>query len=419
MPHRFTRSIVSAIGLLVCFWGMWMSGRAGYSRLLSNRVKREDAPIASVSQAIRLSPSDPKAYYDRGRALSKTGQLAEASKDFQIAVALRPEDYLLWLRLGYTRAKLDDQEGALAAYREALRLAPYYAQPPWYLGKLLLQAGHRDEAFAELRRAVASNPKFLPETLNLAWTAYDQDPHAVEQAIQPQTTAARLALAQFFTKYGKATEAVELFRGSSIPIKDRLPLLNALLAGKRFIEAYELWASGREGSSEGHTSGIAKIIDGGFESEISLDDPGFGWQIAGNLQTGRISLDTNEPRRGRYGLRLDWNGDSNPSLPLISQLVLVEPKTRYRLSFAGRTLELLTIGLPVVTVTDASSDDERVLEQPKAFPRGTSGWQDYMIEFATGETTSAVLISIRRQHCSGPCGIFGHLWVDDFSLERL
>jgi hypothetical protein len=86
----------------------------------------------------------------------------------------------------------------------------------------------------------------------------------------------------------------------------------------------------------------------------------------------------------------------------------------------ARTQDLLTIGLPIVTVADASGDNGSVLGQSTPVPRGTSGWQNYTVEFATAETTSAVLIVIRRQDCKGgPCPIFGIFCVDDFSLEKL
>ncbi|MFN2500340.1 MAG: hypothetical protein ABR557_14770, partial [Pyrinomonadaceae bacterium] len=122
-------------------------------------------------------------------------------------------------------------------------------------------------------------------------------------------------------------------------------------------EAYEVWASGRDASRKESHRVISAITDGSFEKDISLDDPGFGWQLASNLQAVRLSVDTNEPHTGTYSLRLYWSGDSNPSTSVVSQLVLVEPKSRYRLSFAVRTLEMLTIGLPMVTVADASGDD--------------------------------------------------------------
>ena len=391
--------------------------------MLSNHINYKDDAglLASINEAIRLSPLDPEVHYARALVLWRMEQLPEAIREYESVVALRPRDYVPWLDLGSTRDNNGDEEGALSAFKEAVRLAPHYGLPRWELGNLLLRMGQRDGAFTELRRAAMSDPKLLPDVIDLAWEAYRGDAQAVQQAIQPQSPQARLALAHFFVNHEKTTEAMDLFRSTSgTTVKDRHALLTALLAARRFTEAYEVWVSGRDAGSKQNPRVISAITDGSFESDINLDDPGFGWQLASNLQAVRLSLDTNEPHTGAYSLRLYWSGDSNPSTSVVSQLVLVEPKTRYRLSFAVRTQEMLTIGLPMVSVADAGGDDGPVLAQSKTFPRGTSGWQDYTIEFATAETTSGVRITIRRETCNMvPCPILGQAWVDDFSLERL
>jgi hypothetical protein len=98
---------------------------------------------------------------------------------------------------------------------------------------------------------------------------------------------------------------------------------------------------------------------------------------------------------------------------------LVEPRASYRLSFAARTREVVSAGLPLVVVTDAGDDTRQPLGRPVVLPQGTSPWQDYVVEFTTDEATSAVLISVRRQDCpSSPCPIFGQVWLDDFSIRK-
>jgi hypothetical protein len=80
---------------------------------------------------------------------------------------------------------------------------------------------------------------------------------------------------------------------------------------------------------------------------------------------------------------------------------------------------MLTIGFPVVTVSDAAGP-EHVSAQSETFSRGSSGWKETVIEFTTGDTTQALLLALRRQDCATrPCAAIGHAWVDDFSLEKL
>jgi Tfp pilus assembly protein PilF len=414
------RSGVAVLGLLACFWGMWSSGREGLSQMLAGYgllTNRLDA----AQEAVALGPATPEAHYARASLLFDQGELAEAVQEYERAAALRPHDYVLWLELGRARDQADDTEGAIAAFKQSVRLAPFYAQPRWQLGNTLYRAGRLDEAFRELRRAATSNPKLLPQLCDLAWAASPGDAQAVELGVQPQTASAHMALARLFVRRGKTSEAVAQFRAAgSVSNEERRALLTELLAARSFDEAYEVWSSGGARKGEQSPSGKAAIINGGFESPVNLDDPGFGWQLPQDLPAVEVSQDTAAPHAGAQSLRLVWNGNAATGSSLISQLVLVEPNTHYRLRFAARTEKLITAGLPQIAVADASSSDDRTLGAALTLPQGTSPWQDYAIEFTTASDTRAVRISLRRQNCSSnPCPVFGQVWLDDFSIRKM
>ena len=180
--------------------GIWFAGRLGFSRLLTQYGARatQDGLLEALDESVGLTPSDAEAHYVRGAILANRGDLGEAIKEYEKAVALRPSDYYLWQTLGRVRDRADDEEGAIAALNEAVRLAPFYAKPRFQLGNLLFRAGRRDEAFEQLRRAVKSNESLLPNVIDLAWGSSGGDAEAVKQVIQPQTQKERLALAHYF-----------------------------------------------------------------------------------------------------------------------------------------------------------------------------------------------------------------------------
>ena len=430
MYPRLLQYSLASLALIACLLGIRVIGRAGLSRLLSEYVVRSSLlpsekqtnTVTVAGQATRLAPSDPAAHRARAIALIDAGQLDEAIREYERAIALRPGHYSLWLELGRARDQADDQQGALEAFTEAARFAPYYAQPHWQLGNVLFRMGRREEAFAELRRAAQSDMTLLPAAIDLAWAAYDGDPRAIERAFQPQNAQWHLALARFFARHGKPLEALEQFRAADkIPDTERRAFLQDLLAAKHFEESYEVWSGGLETKNTARPGGKASVTDGGFESGIKFDDPGFGWQLTSVASAFRYSLDAVEPKEGAHSLRIDFNGDYNPASPVVSQLVLVERGARYRLHFAARTEELVTGGLPIIVVSDAgSSSNGRSLVESSPLPQGTSGWQDQSIEFTAGDATSAILISFVRQSCGGvPCPIFGRVWLDQFSIEKL
>ncbi|HEY6122644.1 MAG TPA: carbohydrate binding domain-containing protein, partial [Pyrinomonadaceae bacterium] len=192
-----------------------------------------------------------------------------------------------------------------------------------------------------------------------------------------------------------------------------------LLESNRFEEAYEVWLSGIVKADTPTYDGIPSIANGGFESEMVLSDRGFDWQFPHGFATVSASLDGNEPHSGKHSLRLDWHGDADRSGLVIQQLVLVVPKTRYRLNFAARTQSLATICAPVITIIDPKVTVRSPLAQSSGLPQNSSEWRDYTLGFTTGDTTNVILIAITRQGSEGqPCPIFGTTWLDDFSLVK-
>ena len=55
--------------------------------------------------------------------------------------------------IGAARSRLDDDAGAVAAYREALRLNPRSAEAYAYWGRLLIDQGDKDEAERKFNRS--------------------------------------------------------------------------------------------------------------------------------------------------------------------------------------------------------------------------------------------------------------------------
>ncbi|HEX8650882.1 MAG TPA: tetratricopeptide repeat protein [Pyrinomonadaceae bacterium] len=406
---------VIAASLLVCFWGAWSAGRAGLSRLLS-KYGSISSQLVATDKAVLLASSDAEAHYARATVLASLGRFQEALQSYREAVALRPRDYVLWMEMGQVYDQMGDAESALVAFKEAARLAPYYAQSRWQAGNLLLRAGRLDEAFTELRRAASSDPSLFNSTVDLAWNSFRGDVRRVEQAVAPQTAVERLALARFLLAHQEINEAVQLFHHvGAITETDRQVFVQDLLGAKRFNEAYEVWLDGHNELKE---ASIPGIINTGFEDDIRREDYGFGWQLRLDAPNTTISPDLDNPYEGKRSLRIDFKGDLNPSISIVSQLLLVKPNTHYRLSFAARTQDVVTGGLPILTVLDAD-DQQQTLAQTKPLPQGTSRWETYDVEFATTARTTAVTLALQRQSCgTQPCPIFGHLWLDDFAVQQ-
>lgn len=409
------QTAISAALLSSCAWAASGAWRAGAARLLAKYAAGSLAP-ETARRAVGVSPEDPETHSALGLVLYNTKE-AGALAEFERAAALRPRDYVLWVQLGRAREEAGDAEGALRALGEALRLAPFYSAPRWQYGNVLYRRGRLDEAFAEMRRAAESNPTLYPALADLAWGTYRGDAGAVERVASPRSGAEHLALARLFARKGRPDLALAQFRAAGeTDADDRRRFLKELLTARQFAAAYEVWA----GAGEGARGGAGIFTEPGFEGRVNTSEPGFGWRQERALEGVTLSVDTQSPNSGARSLLVEWGGHANPGVTVISQLVLVEPGARYRLSFHARTESVKTGGPPVVVVADASAEDARVLAESKALPQGTGAWQEYSVEFASTPKTEAVLVSLRRQNCdANPCPMFGRVWLDDFSLRKL
>jgi len=415
------RVLIATLASLACSWAIWEAARTGIARTSAERAELT-AEIGAADRAVKLAPNDAEAHFARGEVLQSREDYSGASVEFERAVQLRPRDYFLWLMLGVTRDQNQDQEGALRALRQAVALAPSYAPPRWQLGNLLLRMGQYDEAFAEMRRAAIGNPKLWPNVIDLAWGIYDGDVDAVVRVIQPQNEEARRSLALFLARHNQAAAALDQFRQTAISAKAKNEtLLDELLKARAFNEAYEVWAT-IHGLSlrtlpDGRVSDTG-FRDGGFEEPITVGQPGFGWQITPSVGNGTMSVDTNEHQSGSRSLRIDFRGNSSPTSPLLTQSVLVKPRTHYRLSFAAQSREFVSASLPVITVTDASDPKNTVFAQSPPLSSDKNGWHEFALDFTTGAQTLAMTISLSRQSCAqDPCPAFGVLWLDSFSIS--
>jgi tetratricopeptide (TPR) repeat protein len=417
LSHRSVRSLIVVVAIGICVSIIWVAGGFALSRLFT-RYSLMQKSLPAAERAVELAPLDADAHVARAALLSLSGPASQSAAELEQAIALRPAHYYLWLNLGMLRDQAEDSAGALAAFNESVRLAPFYALPRWQRGNLLVRMGRYDEAFADLNQAARSNPELIPSLIDLAWGISKGNINLTEQLAQINTRVTHTAFARFLARQGKAQAALAQFQaaGSAKP-EVRRELVELLIAKKAFREAFEIWKDNAGAPGDEHAS--PSIYDGGFEGPLSFDEGGFGWKLPRELQAISMSLDSSQPNSGLKSLRIEFGGDSNPGSTLISQLILVEPLKRYRINFAARSQDIVTGGLPFTIVHDTSGD-LKPLGRSAPLSSGSTDWRAVSFEFATTATTSAVVLSLQREACTtAPCPIFGSISLDSFSVEQL
>jgi tetratricopeptide (TPR) repeat protein len=423
------RLIVAVLASVLCGWGIWQTARVGLARTLAQYAARQRGDnsadfvlwLARVNtengagdRAVALLPGDAETHFARGNALQRLEDYPQAREEFERAVQLRPRDYYLWMLLGITRDDNRDQEGALRALRQSVALAPSYAQPRWQLGNLLLRMGQSDQAFVELRRAAESTPSLWPNVDDLAWGIYGHDAGAVVRVLQPASDTARMALALFFARHNQGAAALDQFRLAIVKSDESTEsLLGELLRARAFREAYEVWA---------RTHGVpltdgGLIRDGGFEGVLTIGQTGFGWQITPDVVNVAMSIDEGAHQNGARSLRIDFRGNSNPTSPLVTQIILVKPLSHYHFGLAALSKDFVSAADPVITLNDASDPKNLVLAQSPPLRSEPNVWREFAIDFTTNAGTQAITITLARQACANdPCPAFGTVWLDSVVL---
>lgn len=406
------RVVLALLAIGVCLLLMQSAARIGFSRLLTRYAIGANS-LAAADQAIQLTPSDAEAHRARATVLNRLHRPAEAKASLDAAISLRSQHATLWLELGATLEELGDTAGALAAFDQAVRYAPHYAETHWQRGNLLLRMGRIDEAFADLRRAAASNRKFFPILIDLAFGLTGGDGWRMAKLLEINTDEDRLELLRYLARKGKGSDVVAqlgLFQSYLAWGENRKDLVRLLFAAKAYRAAFHL----RKGVEPLPTS---ELFNGGFEEQLVVNNPDFGWVVSSAPAKPKLAIDVAERFAGDKSLQVSFSGDWDTSTPLLSQTLVLEPG-RYRISFALKTKDLVTGGPPRIVLTDATND--QILAKSETFSQSTGSWQQVNVEFTTPPAAEAIVVSLKRENCaSPPCPIFGTLWLDEFALEKL
>src|SRR5256714_148529 len=419
---RVPLALLAVLALAASWYGVrWGIGYTMAEAAPLSYANDPTAAFESAEAAARLAPRDPLAHLTLARLHRVTFDPAEfplALQEYDEAAALAPNDYLIWTEVGRARADAGDLEGGVAALSRAVELAPAYAEQRWHLGNALLRAGRDDEAFAELRRAAdTDSEKSRPQVFTLAWQVYGPDMARVIDAVG-KSPAARAQLVGVLAGRGRLDDALKVWSGLRDEEKrgqswagDRLA--RALYGQGQYHRALQVLAE--SGASE--SPAPEKISNAGFESDIGQAGTQlFEWQVT-QSPGSQVVVDARAAHTGRRSLRVLFNAAADAEFHNVSQLVAVEPSTRYRLTYFVRTEELRGAATLVAMAADASSPDT-ALASSALVPSGTNDWQQVSFEFNTGPKTEAALVRLVRAGCpEGACPIYGKIWYDDFDLQ--
>ncbi len=372
--------------------------------------------------AVRWAPGDPLTHWRMATAEEKTftaENLARAVSEYEFAVMAAPYDYRYWMELGRALEASGNPELGEKALLRAVELAPEYSHPRWHYGNLLLRRGKLDEAFAQLARAAETDDVMQPQIFALTSQVLGSDVDKIAQTFKSPEVRMQFVINLINT--AKFEDALRLLRTLSaadrrahIALSEQA--LKAMVEKKQFRAALSLMRELEPGTQ---LPVAEQFWNGGFEDPVPISDPKpFRWLINDRPQA-QISIDSGG-HSGKGSLRIVFNAPNKLESISVSQTMVVEPNTQYRIQFYQRTARLTSASTPAINVTDLADGQSLTYSQP--VPSGTNDWQLVTLDLKTKPKTEAILIGLIRNSCDVKepiCPIFGTVWYDDFNLKRL
>ena len=413
--------LAPAVLAILCAWFVvrWYVGNV----IAEYAAAPDQGGVEMAQMAVRWAPDDPLTHWRLASFEEKNftaDNIALAVQQYQLAVQAAPYDYRYWMELGRALEAAGDREAGEKACRRAVELAPNYSHPLWQYGNVLLRQGKTEAAFAQLSRAADVDSGMRGPVFGVATQVFGDNIDQIVRVLP--SPALRMEFAINLINGGKFDEASQVLHVISAPDRKAQrdltdEMVKALLAKKQFRAALTILRD-----IEPDTSQLAtpeQIWNGGFENNLPMNDAKpFHWLMSSKSQA-QLSID-GRAHSGTHSLRIVFKAPNKLDSINLSQTVIVQPDTSYRIQFYQSTNNLVGGATPFVAILDEVNGGWLAQSQPA--PSGTNQWQQVTLDFKTKPKSDGITIVWARAACTDDkeiCPIFGTIWYDDFNLQRI
>jgi tetratricopeptide (TPR) repeat protein len=393
--------------------------QAGELWLASHRL--DSKQIGQVERGVRLVPGDGAAWDQLGRMRQwdfLNSDLPGAIEDFWSAVHYDPRSAHFWMDLAAAYEESGDDARAREAYLRAQSVYPASAEVAFYYGNFLLREQEYPEAYAELRRAVATDPTLLPLAISRTWRS-SEDVDELLNNVLPADRQAYLEALDFFASIHDVDPGLAVWQrlvalGKGLPMARINSFFEELIHEDRADDARKVWREALvvaglpvDGSPNGNL-----VFNGNFQRDFLGE--GLDWRWI-ELDDAEMAFDPEPGPNGSRAVRVDFNGGTNLALDEPKQYVPVEPGRGYHFHAYMRTQEITTESGMRFSLADPNHAGAVNLET--ADFTGSHAWTAVESDFTTGPDTHFLLVRLFRS----PSRLFenkleGTVWIADVSV---
>ena len=417
LPSKAHRAALVAVSFSVFLIFSYLSMRNALAVYYSGLHTAE-----SLDRAAHLEPADPQNWYLLGRYRQldlKDPDVGLAIRDFLTALKLNPVSWQTWLDLAAGYESESNPSAARDAYLHAQKAYPVSPEVSWRYGNFLLRQRELKPAFAEMRRAVETDPKYGSEAFLLSLRVEHNVGEILDHVIPPisevyvDVISDQIADGQTELALQVWDRLVALHPRLSLP--NVYPLIGALRKSGRFTDARRVWEQavvfGGFALIEGPPGSV--LWDGGFESRVT--GGGYSWLFPEGARNVQISFDPEEKHSGNYSLRLIFDGKSIVTSTYICHYIPVLPSTAYTFSAWFKTRAVTTDQGLRFQLRSLETPDTSVAVTPEL--HGTEPWTRVEILWSSGRDVrevQACLVRFLSDQLENK--IKGTTWIDDVAL---
>ena len=372
-------------------------------------------------RAANLEPTDAD-YWHRLGLYEKWNfehrDLRRAVVYYERATEANPRSDTYWMDLADAYEAVGQMARSQEAFENAQSAHPISSDVAWRYGNFLLRQKDYSGAFAEIRRALVTDPDLTVEAVSECSKTGNDLPRILTEVLPNQNGYSLMALNYFLTQH--QTDAALTVWNRLLGLKQTakmaqvVPLINALIRQKRVGDALGVWRQALGATSwpqdEGGNSSV--IFNGGFEHELL--NGAFDWRVD-PVSGAAFSSDSNVVHGGKRALRITFDGSANLDFQNLWQFSSVEPRHRYHFTAYLRLEGVSTDSGIRFAIYDAFRP--AALQMLSSDSAGSHPWSLVETDLVTGPETHLLIIALRRV----PSWKFdnklrGTVWVDDVSL---
>jgi len=344
--------------------------------------------------------------------------LAQAISYYRRATDANPRSDRFWMELADAYEAIGQVAPAEEAFERAQFAHPSSSEVAWRHGNFLLRREDYSHAFAEIRRALATDPDLTVQAVSECSRGVSDISRTLSE-ILPDKTRYYIAALDYFVGQREDAAALIVWDGlknlkEAPGMMQIVPFVNELIARRQVDEAVRVWHEALEktGWPQDSANGPSMVFNGGFEHELLSG--AFDWQEA-PIEGAAFGPETKVIHTGTHALRIAFDGSANLDFQHLWQFVPVEPHRQYHFVGYLRTEEISTDSGVRFSIFDPWHPT--AIQILSSSLTGTHDWLPIEEEVRTGADTHLLAVAVRRvPSLKFDNKLSGRVWVDDISL---